>query len=90
MLLLTVLVVKNSYFLAENYFTFPEKRRRPKLKGTNTKFGYSWKDGKTPKKYNKSDLIHDSNHIFYNYHDIRKFESFCLESKYSFLAKWFR
>ena len=63
MLLLTALVVKKSYFLAENYFTFPEKRRSPKLNGTNSKSGHSWKNGKTPKKYNQSDLIHDSNHI---------------------------
>ena len=41
MLLLTALVVKKSYFLAENYFTFPEKRRSPKLNGTNTKSGHS-------------------------------------------------
>ena len=44
----------------------------------------------TLKKYNKSDLIYDSNYSFYKYyHDLKKFDSLSLESKYSFLVNLF-
>ena len=42
-----------------------------------------------PKKYNKSDLIYDSNHSFYKYyHDSKKFDNLCFKPKYSFLAEF--
>ena len=43
----------------------------------------------TLKKYNKSDLIYDSNPIFYKYRDIEKIDNISLKSKYSFLANFF-
>ena len=47
MLLSTAVVIENSCLFDENLFTFLEKCCRPKLKGTNTKFGHSQEDGKT-------------------------------------------
>ena len=41
-----------------------------------------------PKKYNKSDLIHDSEHGFYKYREIKKFGGHSFEVKYSFLANF--
>ena len=48
-------------------------------------------DDKKPtlKKYNKSDLIYNSKHSFYKYYDIKEFDKLSLESKDSFLAKFF-
>ena len=43
----------------------------------------------TLKKYNKSDLIYDSNPIFYKYRDIEQIDNISLKSKYSFLANFF-
>ena len=34
----------------------------------------------TLKKYNKSDLVYDSNHGFCKYHDIKKFDNLSLKS----------
>ena len=36
-------------------------------------------------KYNQSDLIYDTNHSFYKYHDIKKFDNLSSRSKWSFL-----
>ena len=35
------------------------------------------------------DLIYDSNHTFYKYHNIKKIGNVSLKLKYSFLAKFF-
>ena len=40
-------------------------------------------------KYNKSDLIYNRKHSFYKYYDIKQFHKLCLQSKHSFLAKFF-
>ena len=47
-------------------------------------------DDKKPtlKKYNKSDLIYNSKR-FYKYYDIKEFDKLSLESKDSFLVKFF-
>ena len=41
---------------------------------------------KDDKKYNNSNLIYNSNHCFYKYHNIEKFDNFSFKSKYSFLV----
>ena len=49
------------------------------------------KDGKKPtlKNYKKSDLIYESNHSFYKYHGIGKFNNLSLKSNYPFLVIFF-
>ena len=41
------------------------------------------------KKYNKSDLIYNTNQSFCKYSDTKKFENVSIESKYYFLASFF-
>ena len=39
-------------------------------------------------KYSKLDLIHDVNHSFFKYFNIRKIDNLFIKSKYSFLANF--
>ena len=43
----------------------------------------------TIEKYNKSNLIYDSNHSFYKYHNINKFDNLSFKSKHSLLVNVF-
>ena len=44
------------------------------------------KEKPTVKKYNRSNLIYDSKYSFYEYYNIKNFNSLSHESKYPFLA----
>ena len=44
---------------------------------------------KTLKKYNKSDLIYNRKRSFYKYRVIKKIDNLSLQSKYSFLVRFF-
>ena len=43
----------------------------------------------TIENYNKSNLIYDSNHSFYKYHNINKFDNLSFKSKHSLLVNVF-
>ena len=46
------------------------------------------KEKPTVKKYNRSNLIYDNKHSFYEYYDIKKFNSHSLESNLPILASF--